>query len=258
MFADSLSSARNDIQAIERKSQDELLILFSDGHSISFFLGNLLAEINANTEAAPEMLQRYVDALSGIRVRTAASPNAFVESALIPMIRNADYVSHLRAVAAESQVAGESYFFRNIAADYWVILAIDSEACTTPLRRSMLQTGEDFDVLFTKAVENFRIRFLPTLKVEDLGPIKMLSGSGDYEASVLAIDDFWRDAAEDEGGGPLAVALSKDVLLYCSKFNSDAVSRLKDLVAKRGGTFPYSISTKILEWTDEGWIAAST
>lgn len=257
MFGAALASVRDDLQAIERKSQDQILLKFTDGDSITFFLGNLLAEINACSDGPAEKLQRYVGTISSIRARQALGSSAFDESDLIPMIRNTDYVSQLRAVANESSLDGDTYHFRNIAADYWIILALDSETCTTPMRRSMLPMDTDVDSLFAKAAENFRHRFLPTLKVEDLGQIKMLSGSGDYEASVLAIDQFWRDAADSIGGGPLAVALSKDVLLYCSKTNEDGVARLKRVIEDRGGSFAYSISTKLLEWTETGWVEAS-
>jgi len=70
----------------------------------------------------------------------------------------------------------------------------------------------------------------------------MISAGGDYEASLLLIDDIW-SAGQIKVDGDIVVAIpAKDVLLFTGSCNRKGLKAVRELVAKFVAQQRYTVS----------------
>ena len=109
----------------------------------------------------------------------------------------------------EHQVASE-----HLCGDLWIVYAEDLPDRTSSLKKDRLQSaGIADDELLNLAKDNLR-RILPPAQRHGDGPWYMVTAGGDYTASLLLFDGLWDDLADSVEGDVVAVAPSRDVLLY--------------------------------------------
>ena len=86
--------------------------------------------------------------------------------------------------------------------------------------------------------------FLKTLYLDDWG------------AALLSLGDAWAAIAKTTNGDLLAVAPSRNGILYCgSKDDPNALATLRKAGHAICDKDPFRLSTTVLRWTPSGWVA---
>jgi hypothetical protein len=246
------------VELVEQKSADELTVKYSDGTESSFFLGNLLINLNSNPEAEREIIAHYVSVL----LKDAIPERPILEDELrrniVPLVRHTDYMDFLRDAAIKSDEPSDAYFVRALAADYWIILAIDGEDATSVPRHSEFKIlGLSDDQLLELAISNLKGRADSELRIQRTNGVNMLIFDGNYESSILLVSDFWRKESTFLGDTIVAIAPARDLLMYCTKSNTECVRRIHEIAIQNFSSLANTISTELIEWSGDNWTAYS-
>ena len=129
------------------------------------------------------------------------------------------------------------------------MLALDDEHS---LKVATAQATADFnmndDETYARAIANLNQKLLPLLEVHEYEGLHMALIDGTYESSLIAVDSYWKQESERLQDVIVAVAPSRDVLLYCAKSNAPCVSKIEHFARENIPALSGSISVRLIEW----------
>jgi uncharacterized protein YtpQ (UPF0354 family) len=112
--------------------------------------------------------------------------------------------------------------------------------------------GVPVEELRALAVRNLR-RLVPEIRHHESGTGYVLLAGGNFEASLLLLDDLWVKLSADIKGELVACAPARDMILYTGSATPGAVEDLRELAARVITEGGYSLSGTLLRWTGMGW-----
>jgi uncharacterized protein YtpQ (UPF0354 family) len=104
------------------------------------------------------------------------------------------------------------------------------------------------------AVKNLR-RLVPEIRHHESGTGYVLLAGGNFEASLLLLDDLWTKLSADVSGELVACAPARDMILYTGTATPGGIEDLRELAARVITEGGYSLSGTLLRWTGLGWEA---
>jgi hypothetical protein len=102
------------------------------------------------------------------------------------------------------------------------------------------------------AVRNLR-RLVPEIRHHESGAGYVLLAGGNFEASLLLLDDLWIKLAPDVAGELIACAPARDMILYTGSATPGGIEELRELASRVITEGGYSLSATLLRWTGVGW-----
>lgn len=102
------------------------------------------------------------------------------------------------------------------------------------------------------AVRNLR-RLVPEIRHHESGTGYVLLAGGNFEASLLLLDDLWTKLSADVSGELVACAPARDMILYTGSATPGGVEDLRELASRVITEGGYSLSATLLRWTGLGW-----
>jgi uncharacterized protein YtpQ (UPF0354 family) len=102
------------------------------------------------------------------------------------------------------------------------------------------------------AVKNLR-RLVPEIRHHESGSGYVLLAGGNFEASLLLLDDLWIKLSADVSGDLVACAPARDMILYTGSATPGGVEDLRELASRVITEGGYSLSATLLRWTGLGW-----
>jgi hypothetical protein len=102
------------------------------------------------------------------------------------------------------------------------------------------------------AVRNLR-RLVPEIRHEESGSAHMLLAGGNFEASLLLLDDLWTRLAGDVPGELVACVPARDMMLYTGSGIAGGIEVLRQLALRILTEGGYALSGTLLRWTPLGW-----
>ncbi len=100
-------------------------------------------------------------------------------------------------------------------------------------RRHLLASQTDEARLHASAIENLKRRVGANLQLHAQGPSWMLTCEGNFEASLLMVDELWEEVLREQAGGqPVAAAPARDVLCFCPSTRADGIEQLRGIVER--------------------------
>jgi hypothetical protein len=106
--------------------------------------------------------------------------------------------------------------------------------------------------LRTMAVRNLR-RLVPEIRHQDNGSAHMLLAGGNFEASLLLLDDLWTRLSADVPGDLVACAAARDVMLYTGSAITGGIDGVVQLATRILSEGNHALSATLLRWTPLGW-----
>ena len=140
-----------------------------------------------------------------------------------------------------------------LVADLSIVYAFDrprSLDIMTDVERVAL--GLTTSELRTLAVRNLR-RLVPEIRHHESGSGYVLLAGGNFEASLLLLDDLWTKLAADVSGELVACAPARDMILYTGSATPGGIDDLRELASRVITEGGYSLSATLLRWTGLGW-----
>jgi hypothetical protein len=143
--------------------------------------------------------------------------------------------------------------FERLVADLSIVYAFDrprSLDIMTEAERVAL--GVPAGELRALAVKNLR-RLVPEIRHHESGSGYVLLAGGNFEASLLLLDDLWTKLSADVSGELVACAPARDMILYTGSATPGGIDDLRELAARVITEGGYSLSGTLLRWTGLGW-----
>jgi hypothetical protein len=140
-----------------------------------------------------------------------------------------------------------------LVADLSIVYAFDQphslQIMTEAERTALGVPAADLRAL---AVRNLR-RLVPEIRHEESGAAHMLLAGGNFEASLLLLDDLWPRLASEVPGELVACAAARDMMLYTGSGIAGGVEVLRQLASRIITEGGYALSGTLLRWTGLGW-----
>jgi len=119
--------------------------------------------------------------------------------------------------------------------------------------RDLRESGIGEEELHRQAVANLAALAEGNVTVEEVGPVWTLSLEGNFEASLLLIDDLWTRGLREYAEDPVVAIPSRDVLAFC---DADSVAGLAELHAVVKRVWPsgdHLLSENLYQRVDGKW-----
>lgn len=229
----------------------EVTITRADGETSTSFLDNAYLQYTADPASLDDVLNRYVAAASGL----VAPPDAGGLDTLFPVVKDIGYVDGLLQVMRQS---GEfeadtsfPFYYEPLNDDLIVLYAFDSEnSIRFASREDVESTGLAGRALRTRAIDNL-MAYLPGVQREGDDSLSLLVADGNYEASLLLVDEIWSRDVFRVAGDIVVFVPTRDVVLVTGSEDAEGLARARQLIA--GNEWPYFISADAFVRTRTGW-----
>lgn len=226
---------------MEMTGESTVRILHASGKESTAFMDNAWLTYSRDTESRREMLERYVRTVT--RIDDSAGPPS--RGSVVAIVKDSTYMSMFNP--------GHNVASEHLCGDLWVVYAEDLPDRTSSLLKDRLQdAGIADDELRNLAKENLR-RILPPTERHGDGPWYMITAGGDYTASLLLFDGLWDDMADSVDGDVVAVAPSRDVLLYTGSQSKEGLAAIRLRAAEISATGNYLISETLIVRVSGQW-----
>lgn len=219
-------------QAIEERNpalkatvagQLKITVTGDDDTDFTCFLDNAWADTRDLPEARIERCETQLNSI--MESFEAAGDLGISETNIIPVIKDRLYLQQVIELMGGK---ADLPLHEPLVADYLIVYAADTEYSTAyPPESELRDAGIDTDNLRERAIENLRGR-LPDIELHSGVPASMITAGGDYEASLLLFDDLWEELADEVEGELVAVAITRDLLIFTGSESPDGLQFLRD------------------------------
>lgn len=166
---------------------------------------------------------------------------------LVPVVKTNEWlVSSGTAARAMAEGVPLGEIFSPLGGDLIVVYAEDLDNTTRYLTPSEVKSlGQSKSDVHSRAIENLR-RLLPATEVFAGEGFFRLSAGGDYDASLLLLDELWTLGALPLPDKVLVMVPARDVLLAASSFDQQGVANMRALAEQIASEAPYRLSHVLL------------
>jgi hypothetical protein len=213
-----------------------------EGTEHKLYLENLWIQTRGDLAEGSEVIERYVSVASEFGKGVAAT-----RGAVVPLVKDQTYIDFLGG--------GTSVPIEHLAADLWIVYAVDRDTNITTLsEKEMVALELTREDLRDLATENLR-NILPPVECHGGGPWFLLTAGGDYVASLLLLDSVWEFAAREVKGEVVAVAPTRDVVLFTNSDSDEGLSEIRRRAKELASTSDHVVSATLLRRIGNGWVA---
>jgi uncharacterized protein YtpQ (UPF0354 family) len=241
-FARALAKAMP-LASVKVTGDMQVTVKAASGREWGVFLGNTYQDYKRDPSLFDEIVQAYAARLTP----APAAQSELDRARIVPVIKDrkwlADLHSSLKAKGVEQEHLSER--FNN---ELVIVYAQDD-----PDRMRYLTTGEGAGIpreeLKALAVNNLK-RLLPKIEMRRIGDVMLMSAGGDYEASLLLIDDIWSGGQIKVDGDVVVAVPARDVLLVTGSRNRTALKSIRELAAKYVAEGRYELTDTLFVYRD--------
>jgi uncharacterized protein YtpQ (UPF0354 family) len=222
----------------------KLTIKETDGLVRSIQLGNAYSEYKLD----PQRFDGLVENFAAIfRQPTNQSAAGLDRTRIVPVIKDRQWLDELhntlKAKGTPQQHLAERYNNELV-----IVYAQDD-----PNRMRYLTTQEDFglsrEALRALAIDNLK-RLLPKIQILVYDEVMLVNAGGDYEASLLLIDEIWTGGQVKVDGDIVVAIPARDVLLVTGSRNRAGLKKMRELTAKAMAQGPYELTDTLFRYRD--------
>ena len=221
----------------------KLTIKETDGLVRNIQLNNAYNEYKLD----PQRFDDLVATFSAIFSQSASKEAGLDRTRIIPVIKDRQWLDELHNTLKAKGVA-QQHLADRFNNELVIVYAQDD------LRRMRYLTiEEDFGLsreeLRSLAIANLK-RVLPKIEMGRVGDVALMSAGGNYEASLLLIDEIW-SSRQIEVNGDIVVAIpTRDALLVTGSRSRSGLKLVRELTAKFKAQGPYELTDTLFRYRD--------
>ena len=195
----------------------------------------------------PQRFDDLVATFSAIFSQSASKEAELDRTRIIPVIKDRQWLDELHNTLKAKGVA-QQHLADRFNDELVIVYAQDD-----PNRMRYLTTQEDFGLsreeLRSLAIANLK-RVLPKIEMGRVGDVALMSAGGNYEASLLLIDDIW-SSGQIQVNGDIVVAIpTRDTLLVTGSRSRSGLKLVRELTAKFKAQGPYELTDTLFRYRD--------
>jgi uncharacterized protein YtpQ (UPF0354 family) len=221
----------------------KLTIKETDGLVRNIQLNNAYNEYKLD----PQRFDDLVATFSAIFSQSASKEAGLDRTRIVPVIKDRQWLDELHNTLKAGGVA-QQHLADRFNDELVIVYAQDD-----PNRMRYLTTQEDFGLsreeLRSLAIANLK-RVLPKIEMGRVGDVALMSAGGNYEASLLLIDDIW-SSGQIQVNGDIVVAIpTRDTLLVTGSRSRSGLKLVRELTAKFKAQGPYELTDTLFRYRD--------
>jgi uncharacterized protein YtpQ (UPF0354 family) len=221
----------------------KLTIKETDGLVRNIQLNNAYSEYKLD----PQRFDDLVATFSAIFSQSGSKEAGLDRTRIIPVIKDRQWLDELHHTLKAKGVA-QQHLADRFNDELVIVYAQDD-----PNRMRYLTTQEDFGLsreeLRSLAIANLK-RVLPKIEMGRVGDVALMSAGGNYEASLLLIDEIW-SSGQIQVNGDIVVAIpTRDALLVTGSRSRSGLKLVRELTAKFKAQGPYELTDTLFRYRD--------
>lgn len=229
----------------------QLKVIDADDNETSFFLGNAYEIYLQDEESLDDVIAIYVASLE--ETITHESSTLLVEN-VVPIVKDdawaAEVAASLRASGAESEI---QYFVEPLAEGLDVFYAEDTPSNIRYLdKQLLLDAGVEIETIRQQAVDNL-LAILPDIEVHGSDGLFMITADGNYEASLLLVNEIWTPLNFDIRGDIVISIPARDMLLVSGSENTEELAQMIEIIDEIYSESPYHLTRELYVRRDDKW-----
>lgn len=247
-FVDALRQRGKHIE-VEVAAELEVRVVHHDTLKNSCFLDNAYAAYCADSDHGEAVLERYVEA--AISTLGLASGRAALDlTRIFPVIRDSIFVREY------GELTKTTPYTEKLNAQLSVLYVLDDSITMRYLTNQQVDTVLELFDLRALSVNNLRRTILPKTEGYDLGnTLFVFIAGGDYESSLLLLDEIWTKQNFAIHGDFVVAIPSRDILLATGSEDPAGIEALKEKLEElKGISLDHLISWNPFVKRDSTWI----
>jgi uncharacterized protein YtpQ (UPF0354 family) len=148
----------------------------------------------------------------------------------------------------------DAVVMRPFASGLHIFYLIDEgESFSYVQERDLRAAGIGGDELHRKAIANLAALAEGNVTVEENGPIWSVSLDGNFEASLVLLDDLWTRGLREYAEEPVVAIPSRDVLAFCDAESVAGIAELHAVVKRVWPSGDHLVSENLYQRVDGKW-----
>jgi len=192
----------------------------------------------------PDARQKIIDTMVAAFAESAAAETAPLNPEnIVPIIKDRGWIAEIRKnVAKRSDKDADIQVFEDFNDELVIVYAEDTPTSMRYFGPDDLdKAGIKRDQLRALAVENLR-RILPGIERHDGELYSMLTAGGNYESSLLLLDDIWTGENFKVEGDIVIAVPARDLLLVTGSKNAAGIAKLREIAEEAVSQGSYTLT----------------
>lgn len=173
-------------------------------------------------------------------------------STLVPRIKSLEFTAALQQMGIPDD---QLPYTEPLVADLLVTYAFDLPGLFQMASlEAIAEVGVPQSEIREVALDNLR-RQMPEIGMQEVGPMLRIVTQGEnLEACSLLATSFWNQAATQMPGEVVAVAPSRDIVLFGTSESQEAIDAMRELASEvMGQAGRHGLSEQLLVWRGQRW-----
>lgn len=219
------------------------------GKIIQQNIDNAYRDYRSSPDSLAPILHRYASTAADVY----ASAVALSKDNIVPVIKSAGFVTDAEKMAGQAGGAkGFDAVFEPYNDNLVIVYAQDTKTGIEYfLPDDLKKAGIDKDSLRPMAIRNL-IRLLPDIQIKGSKELYMVTAGGNYEASLLLMDDLWTKKNLAVDGDFIIGVPNRDLLLVTGSKDKVGIGKLRELVHRMYTTGNYPVSDALYKRGEGG------
>jgi uncharacterized protein YtpQ (UPF0354 family) len=217
----------------------------ADGEELTAYLDNAYNQALQDPKLKDQIIEQYARSLVESTVDGPLDPER-----IVPVVKDKGWLADMaRSLAANGGEAPE-HVTEELNSELVIVYAEDTPRSIRYFSEAKLEeAGVKRAELRQRATENL-MRLLPGIEIHSGELFSMLTAGGDYEASLLVVDDLWKSGDIKVDGAIVVAVPTRDLLLVTGSKNAAGISKLEEVAREAVNKSSYSLTTTLFVYRD--------
>lgn len=226
----------------DRIADLELKVKMADGASHSIFLDNAYNQYCNDPAQRDEILETYIHSFLEVTSNREAPIDP---KRIVPVIKDRGWMEGIQETLRERGGNDQelpAYVTDPYNSELAIFYAEDSPKNIRYLtEEAFAELHLDRATLREQAIGNL-MDLINGYEVMGGDGLYMITAGGDYEASLLLVDQIWDAEAMPVDGEYVVAIPARDLLIVTGSGNTEAIERLRDMANESAASFSYSLT----------------
>ncbi len=215
------------------------------GEELTAYLDNAYNQALQDPKLEDQIIEQYAKSLAESTVDGPLNPER-----IVPVVKDKGWLADMaRNLAANGGKAPE-HVTEELNSELVIVYAEDTPRSIRYFSEAKLEeAGVKRAELRQRATENL-MRLLPGIEIHSGELFSMLTAGGDYEASLLVVDDLWKSGDIKVDGEIVVAVPTRDLLLVTGSKNAAGIAKLEEVARGAVNESSYSLTTTLFVYRD--------
>ncbi len=228
----------------------QTIIALTNSWNIQISLDNLLRDAKNSTGNLEELIEPYLKSLDSM-----LNPKQGLDlNRIVPIIKPKKYLEEVETHRGINSIAPRDEVYEFYNDELLIVYAEDLESSIRYLRKDeILNINFQESDLKALAIQNLD-RMLTSIKKKGADGIYFLIAGGDYEASIILIEDILSKENFDIDGDIVISIPNRDMLLITGSNDVANIKKIKNLASNTYNNGSHNLSPYLFIWNGEKFI----